>query len=106
MLGEWATIFSNVGDDVGSIDDATSAMISTMAAFNIEADKAYTIVDKFNEVGNNFAISSGGVAEALKRSASSLNEAGNDINESISLITAGNTILQNPESVGSVVCRR
>ena len=51
VLGEWATIFSNVGDDVGSIDDATSAMISTMAAFNIEADKAYTIVDKFNEVG-------------------------------------------------------
>jgi len=31
-------------------------MISTIKAFGIEAEDAITIVDKFNEVGNNFAI--------------------------------------------------
>lgn len=50
---------------------------------------------------NNFAISSGGIGEAMERSASSLMAAGNDLDQSIALITAGNTILQNPEKVGN-----
>lgn len=50
---------------------------------------------------NNFAISSGGIGEALERSASSLMAANNTIDESIALITAANTVVQNPESVGN-----
>ena len=49
---------------------------------------------------NNFAISSGGIGEALQRSASSLKTANATLDESIALITAGNTVVQNPESVG------
>ena len=50
---------------------------------------------------NNFAISSGGIGEALTRSASSLAAANNTLDESIALITAANTVVQNPESVGT-----
>lgn len=87
-LSEVATLYKNVGDGI-SIDDASSSIVSTMKAFNIEATNAISIVDKFNEVGNNFAISSGGIGDALSRSASSLAVAGNSLDESIALITAG-----------------
>lgn len=49
---------------------------------------------------NNFAISSAGIGEAMQRSASALYEAGNTIDESIGLITAANSVIQNPEQVG------
>lgn len=50
---------------------------------------------------NKFAISSGGIGDALQRSASSLSSAGNTLSESIGLITAANTVVQDPESVGT-----
>lgn len=49
---------------------------------------------------NNFAISSGGIGEALKRSASALYSANNTLDESIALITSANEVVQNPETVG------
>ena len=98
-LGRVATLYKNVGDGI-SIETASEDIVSTMKAFKIEASDAITIVDKFNEVGNNFAISSGGIGEALKRSASALAAANNDISESIALITTANTIAQDPTTVG------
>ena len=99
-LGQLATIYANVGD-LSSIDDATNSMISTMKGFGIEAENASTILDKFNEVGNNFAISSGDIGEALQRSASSMAAANNTIDETIALITAANTVVQDATSVGT-----
>ena len=84
-----------------SIDDATNSMISTMKGFGIEAENASSILDKFNEVGNNFAISSGDIGEALQRSASSMAAANNTIDETIALITAANTVVQDATSVGT-----
>lgn len=99
-LGQLATIYANVGD-LSSIDDATNSMISTMKGFGIEAENASAIMDKFNEVGNNFAISSGDIGEALQRSASSMAAANNTIDETIALITAANTVVQDATSVGT-----
>lgn len=99
-LGQLATIYANVGD-LSSIDDATNSMISTMKGFGIEAENASAILDKFNEVGNNFAISSGDIGEALQRSASSMAAANNTIDETIALITAANTVVQDAPSVGT-----
>ena len=50
---------------------------------------------------NNFAISTDGLATALQNSASALKTAGNDINESIALATAANTVVQDPNKVGA-----
>lgn len=52
---------------------------------------------------NNFSISTDGLASALQRSASALKTAGNNIDESIGLITAGNQVVQDPESVGAAM---
>ena len=109
-LAEVANIYAVVGDEVEGVEGATESLISTMAAFKDEAnglsntDFAMSIIDKFNEVGNNFAISSGGIGEALERSASSMMAANNTIDETIALITAANTVTQNPEVVGRL-CR-
>lgn len=85
-----------------SAEDASSYMISTLKGFEMEADKAMDIADKFNEVANNFAIDTQGIGEALQRSAASFNAANTDLNESIALITATNAVVQNPESVGTL----
>lgn len=102
-LAEVAGIYMNVADGLDSIDTASEDIISTMKAFGIEASNAMEIVDKFNETGNNFAISSAGVGEAMKRSAAALSAAGNDINETIGLITAANTVVQDPDVVGTAL---
>ena len=106
-LAEVANIYAVVGDEIEGVEGATESLISTMAAFKDEmngmsnTDFAMSIIDKFNEIGNNFAISSGGIGEALERSASSLMAANNTIDESIALITAANTVVQHPEAVGT-----
>ena len=101
-LAEVANIYAVVGDEVEGVDAATSSIISTMKAFNIEAEDAMIIVDKFNEVGNNFAISSGGIGEAMARSASAMAAANNTIDESIALIVAANNVIQDPDVVGNM----
>ena len=106
-LAEVANIYSVVGDDIDSVETATQSLISTMTAFKDEmnglsdSDFALNIVDKFNEVSNNFAISSGGIGEALQRSASSMAAANNSLDETIALITAANTVVQDADSVGT-----
>ena len=102
-LAKAASVYYHVGDDLSDIGEASDSIISTMHGFGIEAENAMNIVDKFNEVGNNFAISSSGIGQALLRSASALSEAGNTIDESIGLITAANSVVQNPESVGTAM---
>ncbi|MDY4495010.1 MAG: phage tail tape measure protein [Erysipelotrichaceae bacterium] len=100
-LAKVANIYSVVGDEIDSIDTATKSIISTLTAFHIEANDAMSIVDKFNEIGNNYAISSGGIGDALERSASSMAAANNTLDETIALITAANTVVQDPDSIGT-----
>lgn len=103
QLAQSALIYKNVGDGIGDVSEATESLISTMKAFKVEAADSIDIVNMFNEVGNNFAISSSGIGEALIRSASALAGAGNSLEESIGLIAAGNEIIQNPESLGTAL---
>lgn len=102
-LAKAASVYKNVGDGIENISQASESIISTMKAFGIEADNAMGIVDRFNAVGNSFAISSTGIGEAMQRSASALFEAGNTIDESIALITGANSVVQNPEQVGEML---
>lgn len=60
------------------------------------------ITNKSNSL-NNFAITSAGIGDALQRSASALYAAGNTIDESIALVTAANSVIQNPEQVGTAL---
>ncbi len=102
-LADAATVYKNVGDGIEDITTASESIIATMQAFGIEANSVMSIVDKFNAVGNNYAISSKGVGDALLRSAAAMHAAGNDINETIALAAAANTIVQDADKVGTTL---
>lgn len=92
-----STILMNVSE-FQSIDDATESLVAMGQAYD-DLTKM-DIIDKLNIVGNNFAISTSEAASALQRSASALKVAGNDMNEALAIVTAGNAVIQNPEQVG------
>lgn len=101
QLAEISQLYKNVGDGI-DIDTANESLISTLKGFQLEADQAEHIVDVFNEVSNNESISSGGIGEALQRSAASFNAASTSLEKSVSLVTATNSVLQDPEKVGNM----
>ena len=100
-LARVSTLYKNVGDGI-DIETANNSLISTLQGFQLDASEAESIIDKFNEVANNYAIDSAGIGEALQRSAASFNAANTDLSKSIALITATNEVVQDPDSVGTL----
>lgn len=100
-LARISTLYKNVGDGI-DIEAANASLISTLQGFQLTADEAEGVIDRFNEVSNNFAIDSAGIGEALQRSAASFNAANTDLSKSIALITAANEVVQDPDSVGTL----
>lgn len=101
-LARVTTLFKNVGDNM-SAEDASSFMISTLQGFQMTAEESESIVDKFNEVANNYAIDTAGIGEALQRSAASFNAANTSLSGAIAVITTANSVVQNPEQVGTAM---
>ena len=93
-----ANILMNVSE-FQSINEATKSLIAMSAAYD-DLSKMQ-IIDKLNEVGNNYSISTSGAAEALQASASALRTAGNDMDEALALVTAGNQIVQDVSKAGN-----
>lgn len=104
-LAQNALIYANVGDM--NVEDASQSIVSAIKGFGVaeeetvEMSKKY--VDIFNEVSNNFAISADGIGEALRRSSAILHQSGNSIEQSVALITAANTTIQDPKVVGTAL---
>lgn len=102
-LSKVSTIYKNVGDGFESVTESSEALISIIKAFNIEAKDAIQIADKLNKIGNENAISSGGLGRALQNSASALNEAGASMEEAMALISGANSVTQDPDKVGNAM---
>lgn len=102
-LADAALVYKNVGDGVSDISESTQSLISTMKAFGVEAENSMSIVDAFNKVGNEFAISSSGIGEALQRSAAALAAGGNTLEESIGLVVGMNNVIQDPQKAGTTL---
>ena len=101
-LARVTQLYVNVGDNL-TTDTASEYMISTLQGFNIEAKNAIEIVDKFNEVANNFAIDTEGLGDALERSAASFTASGTSLSEAIAIVTTANTVVQDSEKVGTAM---
>ena len=95
---EVSNILLNVSE-FENIDDATESLVAMSAAYD-DLGKM-EIIDKLNNIGNNFSISTDGLATALQKSASALTTAGNDMDQAVALITAGNAVVQDADSVGA-----
>ena len=59
-----------------SASEATTALTSALKAFNLAAEDAINVVDKLTKVDQLAAVSAGGIATALQKSATSAKLAG------------------------------
>lgn len=86
-----ATVLLNVSE-FDNIDEATDSLVAMSQAYK-ELDKM-EIIDVLDKIGNEYSISTDQLSTALKDSAAVLKTQGNDLAESVALITAGNAITQ------------
>lgn len=92
-LAKFTAMLANVGDiDVSS---AQSALTAITKAYGISADQIESVMDKMVIVGNNFPISVAEIAEGMNNAGSALAAAGNSFEQSVALLTAANTTIQN-----------
>lgn len=92
LLAQNSTIFENVGDL--NSDEANRGLISTMKAFNVNAQNSIGIIDKLNATSNSYAVTTRSLNNSLMRGGSALAVNNNSLSESIAIITAGDEILQ------------
>ena len=93
VLSKYTSMLSNVGDI--DVSTAQNAITSIVKAYGMGVDDIETVMDKMVAVGNNFPISVSQIAEGMTNAGSTLKVAGNDIEQSIALLTAANTSVQN-----------
>ena len=91
-LSKYTTIYSKVA----AVDmSAAESNITAMAkAFDISTDQLESALDKMTYVGNNFPISASELGEGLQNAASALAVAGNSFSQSLAILTAANTVVQ------------
>ena len=94
-------MYSNVA--AISVEDATTSLVSVMKSFNLEAEDSLSILDKLTLVDQKYAISASELGEGLMLSASTLKEANNSLDQSVALLTAGNTSIQDASKVGNAL---
>lgn len=99
-LADVTTLLQRVGDNMTQ-ESSASGLISTLKGFGKEAEEAKSIVDMVNEVANTQPIDTAGLFAGLERSASSMKAANNTLEQTIGLITAANSVVQDPDSVGT-----
>lgn len=100
-LSKVSAIYANVGEV--SDETAVSDLVTAMKAFKKDASEAMTIVDALNELGNNYATSASALGDGLSRSASAMSMAGNDLNQTLAMLTGGTEITQNASEMGNAL---
>lgn len=107
-LGKVASMYTNIADEEMSAGDAADFIIAQLKAFKLEADdtnktleNSYHVIDAVNEVSNNFAVSSADIAQNLGISSSVMANAGNTLEETIGLLTAGTEITRSANRVSN-----
>lgn len=101
-LSDMTTLLQRVGDNMTQ-ETSSSGLISALKGFQLKADQAQHIVDVANEVANTQPIDTAGIFEAIERSASSLKAAGNTYEQGVALASAANSVIQNPEKIGTAL---
>lgn len=95
ILAEVGAKYQNVADSEISVAESAGFITSQIRAFHLEAKDGIQVIDKVNEVSNNFSVSSTNIAQGMAKQSSAFASFGNDIDETIAMITAGTEILTN-----------
>ena len=94
-LARIAALYQNIADSEMTAGESANFIISQMKAFNIDAADAESIINKVNEVSNNYAVSSTDLAQGLQLVSSALSVGGNNFDEVLGLMTGGVEITRN-----------
>jgi len=103
QLTDKSTVLSNVGEMTAS--DSAKAIISGVQAyddidgFTDVIDKAQSLIDKYNEIGNTASITTAEIAKGVQAVGSVFADANTDVNEFIALLAAGNRQFQDADSL-------
>lgn len=93
-LAKYTAMLQNVGGiDVTASQNAITAIVK--AYKDIDIDDVESVMDRLVVTGNHFPISVSQLAEGMNNASSTLSAAGNNFNESVALLTAANTTIQN-----------
>ena len=99
ILAEQAAKLSTGG--MMDISTATTALVSSMQAFEMKADEVNKVVDQYIYLGNNYSITSEALATSLTKSMAALKVAGNSLEEIEALEIAGNAMVQDADTVSN-----
>lgn len=100
-LGKEALTLLNVADNMTSVSEAATTLISILKAYNLEADKARNVTDILNQVSNTSAISFDDLAEGIQRAGAVFAQSNTSIEQLSGLLTGANEIMQNIEKTSS-----
>lgn len=95
QLGELAIVMMNISENITNAGDAADTLGSIMKGLGVDSSYALSILNRLNEVSNNNAISFDDLATMLQQSAATMKILGNNVDETIGLLTAGFEVLQN-----------
>ncbi len=98
-MSKAALTMTNVAEGITETSDAAGTLISVLKGFNMAESEAMGIVDMINSTSNQSPIGFDQLAEGLERTAGTLSQSGNSIQQTIGLITAGYAQLRNVEKV-------
>ena len=91
-LAELTAAYAKVSDT--NVSEATTALTTIIKAFGVQTDELEGLIDKLMYVGQSFPISASEIGVGFANAGSALQAAGNTINQSIALLTAANTQIQ------------
>lgn len=99
--------YTGMLEKVGNVDtqQAEDAITSILKAFPEDADvhNIEQVMDKLVITGNNFPISVAQIAEGMTNASSALAAAGNSFDQSVALLTAANTTVQNASKASTAL---
>lgn len=100
-LAKTSLIYSIVGDIDN--DTAVSDLVTALRGFRLEAEDALSVVDKLDALNNKYATDAKSLGEALTVTSSAMSAAGNDLDETLALITGATEITQNAKETGQAL---
>lgn len=93
QLAKYTAMLQGVGDvEASTAQDALTAIVK---AFGKDVSEIESVMDRMVVVGNNFPISVSDIAVGMNNAGSALSAAGNSFEQSVALLTAANTTIQN-----------
>jgi len=78
-------------------------MVTALKGFNLQTSDSIKLIDIYNKLGNEFAVTSKGIGEGVKNSASALALQGNTLEQTVAMLTGGGEITQEVGELGNML---